>query len=113
PSIWHDDWPNWMRAMSLMGGSSIHPESVVALRRSTGAPQFGQLADEASLTKRHQGHVYSSAIRLLPGCPCSIGVVMDIHRLDADPPRTGHAGQVHAPSPEHVRLHVLLLDAYG
>src|SRR5437879_1860523 len=102
PSIWHEDWPNWSRAMSLIGGSSIPPESVVACRRSTGAPQFGQAGDEVSLTNLHHGHVYMS-----------VGVVVDVHRLDANPAWTRHTGQVHTSPPEHVGLDLLLLHVHG
>jgi hypothetical protein len=41
--------------MSLIGGNSAHPESVVAKRTSTGAPQRGQLVPPASLPWPHHG----------------------------------------------------------
>jgi hypothetical protein len=41
--------------MSLMGGSFAQPESLVAIRTSTGAPQRGQLAPLASPAWPHHG----------------------------------------------------------
>jgi hypothetical protein len=41
--------------MSLIGGNSAQPESVVAIRTSTGAPHFGQLVAPASLPCPHHG----------------------------------------------------------
>ena len=49
--------PNWIRAMSLIGGSSIHPESVVACDTSIGAPQLVHEVVEASPVVRHHGQV--------------------------------------------------------
>jgi hypothetical protein len=45
--------------MSLIGGNSAHPESVVAIRTSTGAPHRGQLAAPASLVCPHHGQRYA------------------------------------------------------
>jgi hypothetical protein len=49
PSIWQCDWPNWIRAMSLIGGCAIHPESLISDLMSTGAPQSGQVGELGSL----------------------------------------------------------------
>ena len=43
PSTWQVERPNWIRAMSRIGGCSSHPESLTRSRTSTGAPQCGQL----------------------------------------------------------------------
>src|SRR5690242_2430883 len=53
PSIWQSDWPNWIRAMSLIGGSSYQPDVLEATVTSTGAPQRGQLVAPASSGARH------------------------------------------------------------
>ncbi|MFD0578786.1 hypothetical protein [Dactylosporangium darangshiense] len=42
PSICTRDWPNWMRAMSWIGGCSIQPDRVTTCRTSSAAPQLGQ-----------------------------------------------------------------------
>ena len=44
--------------MSAIGGISVHPESVVRGRTSTGAPQVGQLRAVLADWVRHHGHVY-------------------------------------------------------
>jgi hypothetical protein len=57
PSIWQLDWPNWMRAMSRIGGCSCHPDVLTAAVTSTGAPQLGQLLPVASLGSRQYRQV--------------------------------------------------------
>jgi hypothetical protein len=49
PAIWTWDWPNWSRAMSLMGGCSTQPESLTEDLMSTGAPHSGQVGAFGSL----------------------------------------------------------------
>jgi hypothetical protein len=48
PSIWQNDRPNWILAMSRIAGSSVQPERVTAARTSSGAPHAGQLLAAAS-----------------------------------------------------------------
>jgi hypothetical protein len=57
PSIWHVDWPNWIRAMSLTAGSWVQPEVSWMARTSTGAPQEGQLVPGFWLDMPHQGQL--------------------------------------------------------
>jgi hypothetical protein len=49
PAIWTCDWPNWSRAMSLIGGCSTQPESLTEDLMSTGAPHSGQVGELGSL----------------------------------------------------------------
>jgi len=42
PSTWTRDWPNWMRAMSLIGGCWTQPDRVTDRLMSSAAPQLGQ-----------------------------------------------------------------------
>src|SRR5450756_2635730 len=108
PAIWQCDWPNWMRAMSLIGGCCTQPESLTWSLMSTGAPHSGQVGWLGSLGCRQnrQSYVFISAPPLFPGA------VMHVHGLDADPARSCHLGQVHAVS-EEAGLERNLLGLHG
>src|SRR5215469_12091430 len=108
PSIWQCDCPNWILAMSLIGGCSIHPESLTTSLMSTGAPHSGQVGEFGSLGCRQKRQTYW----FIGTGPLIRRVVVDVHGLDADPAGAGHLGQVHAvphqPGPQR-QLHGLHL----
>src|SRR5438105_2684520 len=82
PSIWQNECPNWSLAMSLIGGSSVQPDLLTAKRTSSGDPHEAQLFWLTSEDARpHQGQVYAC----VSGIAGSSGVVMMVHRLDAQP----------------------------
>jgi hypothetical protein len=58
PSIWQCDCPNWILAMSLIGGCSIQPESLTTSLMSTGAPHSGQVGEFGSLGCRQKRQTY-------------------------------------------------------
>src|SRR5271169_3959911 len=91
--------------MSRMGGISLQPEFVLVSLASTGAPQAGQERAPPSEAWLHQGHRY-----LLMW---SLGHVMDVHGLDADPTGTADTGERHAGAPKKARGQLLHLDIHG
>src|SRR3954447_19848779 len=105
PSICTRDWPNWIRAMSRTAGCSTQPDRVTAVRTSSGAPQRAQLEVASGVGIRQYWQVSCPLGALVTAG--SLGVVVDVHRLDADPARPGHLGQVEA-APENPGLHVHL-----
>src|ERR1700735_3869988 len=94
PSICTCDCPNWMRAMSLMAGCFIQPDRLTTAVTSMGAPHRGHDVPDGSLGCRQYRHTYPVSAMVIGSLAC--GVVL-VHRLDADPARTGHLGQVHRP----------------
>src|SRR5579871_593211 len=68
PSTWHEDWPNWILAMSGMAGCSTQPESVVRWRMSTGAPQWAHETPAPSLGMWHHEHVSDVDVSLMSRC---------------------------------------------
>src|SRR5436305_14282637 len=65
PSTWQNDWPNWRRAMSLMGGISYQPERVTAWRTSIAAPHAGQFWRCGSAAPPHHWHWYVCALMIV------------------------------------------------
>src|SRR2546423_15159926 len=79
--------------MSLIGGCSIQPDRVTASRTSSGAPQLGQDDPPAGCAiRKYRRTWYPSGTVIW----LSLRVVVDVHRLDADPAGPGHLRQVHA-----------------
>src|SRR5262245_10556339 len=98
--------------MSRIGGNSTQPASSTIFRTSTAAPHAGQFWASGSMALEwpHQGQAYSRnpAIARL----ASVGLVVVVHRLDAEPPRPGHPDEAHAQAAEKARGQLLHLDLH-
>src|SRR5436305_13958153 len=97
--------------MSRIGGSSVQPEAVTFVARPTGAPQLGQVRSELSTIRWHHGH-WDGAVFTAFSARGSVRLVVLVHRLDADPPGAGHAGEGEARAAEEADAKPLHLDVH-
>src|SRR4051812_218369 len=95
--------------MSRIGGSWTHPASSATSRTSTAAPHAGQFntPGPTALVRPHHRQAYSRGPAI--GSP---GVVVVVHRLDAEPARAGHPDEARARPAEQAGGQPLHLDLH-